>query len=61
MRTVLANKALDELSSLPRDDSLELFTGTDAKTKTDAASGQPERSCPRDACSSVRQDQHVSI
>ena len=26
----LAKRALDELSSLPRDDSLELFTGTDA-------------------------------
>ena len=35
------------------------------KKNTDAASGQPERSCPRDACTAVlqdqHQDQHVSI
>ena len=35
---VLANRALDGLSSLPRDDSHELLTGTDAQTNTDAAS-----------------------
>ena len=37
--TTLTNRALDELSSVPRDDSLELFTGTDAKPSADASSG----------------------
>ena len=50
-RCGVGKQALGELGRLPRDDSLELFTGTDAKPST-AASGQLER-----RCSAVRQDQ----
>ena len=57
----LALGALDELSSSPRDDSLELLTKTEAKPNTAATLGQHEKSCPRGACPAVRQDQHVSI
>ena len=54
-----ANRALDELSSVPQDDSFELFTGTDAKPNNEAASEQLERSCPRDACpGSARVDRY---